>query len=70
MRTLFIGNSHTFYNDMPNIFKEICKENGIDMQVSIASCPNTPLKRFRMYKTDLIRTQKKVCFSLLLHYAH
>ena len=35
MRTLFIGNSHTFYNDMPNIFKEICKENGIDMQVAM-----------------------------------
>ena len=35
MRTLFIGNIHTFYNDMPNIFKEICKENGIDMQVAM-----------------------------------
>ena len=35
MRTLFIGNSHTFYNDMPNILKEICKENGIDMQVAM-----------------------------------
>lgn len=35
MRTLFIGNSHTFFNDMPNIFKEICKENGIDMQVAM-----------------------------------
>ena len=35
MRTLFIGNSHTYYNDMPGIFKEICKENGIDMQVTM-----------------------------------
>ncbi len=35
MRTLFIGNSHTFYNDMPKMFKEICKENGIDMQVTM-----------------------------------
>ena len=35
MRTLFIGNSHTFYKDMPNIFKEICKKNGIDMQVAM-----------------------------------
>lgn len=35
MRILFIGNSHTFYNDMPNIFKKTCKENGIDMQVTM-----------------------------------
>ena len=41
MRTLFIGNSHTFYNDMPNIFKEICKENGIDMQVAMSKIYQT-----------------------------
>ena len=35
MRTLFIGNSHTYYNDMPHIFAEICKENGVDMQVTM-----------------------------------
>lgn len=35
MRTLFIGNSHTYYNDMPKIFKDICKENGIDMEVTM-----------------------------------
>ena len=35
MRTLFIGNSHTYYNDMPAIFKEICSENGVDMQVTM-----------------------------------
>lgn len=35
MRTLFIGNSHTYFNDMPKIFQDICKENGIDMQVAM-----------------------------------
>ena len=35
MRTLFIGNSHTYYNDMPKMFKDICAENGIDMQVTM-----------------------------------
>ncbi len=35
MRTLFIGNSHTYFNDMPKIFKDICAENGIDMQVTM-----------------------------------
>lgn len=35
MRILFIGNSHTFYNDMPNIFREICQENSIDVEVTM-----------------------------------
>lgn len=35
MRTLFIGNSHTYFNDMPAIFKNICKEQGIDMQITM-----------------------------------
>ena len=28
MKVLFLGNSHTFYNDMPQIFADICKERG------------------------------------------
>lgn len=28
---LFIGNSHTYYNDMPDIFRRICKWNGKDV---------------------------------------
>ena len=35
MRTLFIGNSHTYFNDMPKIFKDICIENGIDTHVTM-----------------------------------
>ena len=35
MRVLFIGNSHTFFNDMPNTFAEICRRNGVDMQVTM-----------------------------------
>ena len=35
MRTLFLGNSHTYYNDMPEIMRDICIEHGIDMQVTI-----------------------------------
>ncbi len=33
MKTLFIGNSHTYYNDMPAMYKEICAQHGIDMDV-------------------------------------
>ena len=35
MRTLFIGNSHTYFNDMPAIFKILCKEQDVDMQVAM-----------------------------------
>lgn len=35
MKVLFIGNSHTFYNDMPQIFKNICTEKGKDVEVAM-----------------------------------
>ena len=35
MRILFIGNSHTYFNDMPHIFKMICQENNIDTEVTM-----------------------------------
>ena len=31
---LFIGNSYTFFNDMPLIFKALCKENGKECEIS------------------------------------
>lgn len=34
-RVLFIGNSHTYYNDMPHIFAEICREKGCETQVTM-----------------------------------
>ena len=35
MKVLFIGNSHRFYNDMPQIFKNICDEKGKDVEVAM-----------------------------------
>lgn len=35
MRVLFIGNSHTYFNDMPQIFAEICRKNGQEMEVTM-----------------------------------
>lgn len=35
MRVLFIGNSHTYFNDMPQMFKQICQENSIDITVTM-----------------------------------
>ncbi len=31
MKVLFLGNSYTYYNDMPKIFAEICREHGHDV---------------------------------------
>lgn len=39
MKVLFLGNSHTFYNDMPQIFAEICKERGKNVEVQMQAHP-------------------------------
>ena len=33
MKILFVGNSYTYFNDMPSLFAGICKENGVDVRV-------------------------------------
>ena len=35
MKILFLGNSHTYYNDMPQIFTNICNEMGKSVEVSM-----------------------------------
>ena len=35
MRVLFIGNSHTYYNDMPRMFAEICREKQKEVEVTM-----------------------------------
>lgn len=35
MRVLFIGNSHTYFNDMPQMFAEICEANRIPAEVTM-----------------------------------
>lgn len=37
MRVLFIGNSHTYFNDMPKTFREIAVGNGIETEVTMLS---------------------------------
>ncbi len=39
MKILFLGNSHTYYNDLPALFKKICKENGKDVEVNMLAQP-------------------------------
>lgn len=35
MRILFIGNSHTYYNDMPHLFANLCREKGMQAEVTM-----------------------------------
>ena len=71
MRTLFIGNSHTYYNDMPKLFKDICAENGIDMQVTMLTKGGMGLD----YHADNEQTRFNILygdydFIILQHVAH
>lgn len=38
MNILFIGNSYTYYNDMPLLFEKLCVENGRDVKVNAVTC--------------------------------
>lgn len=35
MKVLFIGNSHTYYNDMPHMFAEICRKKQREVEVTM-----------------------------------
>ena len=37
MNVLFVGNSYTYYNDMPNIFEKLALENGKDVAVDVVT---------------------------------
>ncbi len=71
MKTLFIGNSHTYYNDMPKIFADICKENSVDMHVTMLTKGGMGLD----YHADNEQTRFNILFGdydyiVLQHVAH
>ena len=39
IKILFLGNSHTYFNDMPQTFKEICQAYGIEVDVTMLAFP-------------------------------
>lgn len=44
VRVLFVGNSHTFFNDMPTIFQMFCRESGTaDAEVVMQAHPGVHL---------------------------
>lgn len=45
MKTLFIGNSHTYFNHMPKIFSELCILKGIDMHTTMLAHPGWELSQ-------------------------
>ena len=34
-KVLFIGNSHTYFNDLPGIFKKLCRDQGKEVHVAM-----------------------------------
>lgn len=43
MRVLFVGNSHTFFNDMPEIFRRLAKTGrNMDVEVTMQAHPGVP----------------------------
>ena len=53
MKVLFLGNSHTFFNDMPQIFKNICAEKGKDVEVGMLAHPGVTYGWHYKQFTDL-----------------
>ena len=53
MKILFLGNSHTYYNDLPALFKKICKECGKDVEVSMLAQPGVTYEWHLTQYTDL-----------------
>lgn len=57
MKVLFIGNSHTYFNDMPQMFRQICRENAIKAEVTMLSHGGKGL--------DFHQAQPEVRFNIL-----
>lgn len=57
MKILFIGNSHTYFNDMPYLFREICAYNQIDTDITMLAHGGMGL--------DFHAEQPEVRFNLL-----
>ena len=71
MRILFIGNSHTYFNDMPAIFKNLCKERGVEVQVTMLTKGGMGLD----YHADNEQTRFNILYGeydyvILQHVAH
>ena len=46
MKILFIGNSYTYFYDLPKLFENVCKENGVDVETDSVTCGGYTLEQF------------------------
>ena len=53
MKVLFLGNSHTYFNDMPALFRNICRQKGKDVEVSMLAEPGVTYGWHLEQYTDL-----------------
>lgn len=68
-RVLFIGNSHTFFENLPWLFTSLCKQAGIDVHAVMLTYPGVDLKwhltsfcalpNIRLGKYDYVVLQQK-----------
>lgn len=51
MKILFVGNSYTYFNDLPQIFENIAKDNGKDVSALSVTCGGRKLYEY-VHKDD------------------
>ena len=59
MKILFIGNSYTYYNDMPAIFKALCEENGQTVEVASVTKGGWLLHRYLDVENEYAQALRK-----------
>ncbi|MBR2311289.1 MAG: hypothetical protein IKA47_12285 [Oscillospiraceae bacterium] len=65
MNILFIGNSYTYYNDMPAIFQTLCRDNGLDVTATAVTKGG---RKLLSYKDPNDATTVKLTEALKQHY--
>ena len=65
MNILFIGNSYTYYNDMPAIFQVIARDNGKDVTVTAVTKGG---RKLIAYRDPYDPTTEKLTEALTQHY--
>ena len=68
MKVLFIGNSHTYFNDMPHLFSDMCRKAGeAETDVTmIAYSGRTLAWHEDVYKRQIVYYFKYMAGSLLV----
>ena len=69
MRVLFIGNSYTYFNGLPDVFKRICLENGIQAEVDAVTAGGYTLAHFVSENNPYGIQVREKCASAAYDYA-